>query len=374
MNKGLFRACRWLTSWAAFATLVVHYHTIQPLSAQQPNPVSGEVTCSDCVISLDTILTIGGLDGPGLHVLSYFSRAAVDHRGRILIVDPSQEPEFSVFDSTGAFIRSVGRFGPGPGEYEGISHINVGPRYIHVFDYDRGRTMLDRDFEVIRTDRFPGQVLSSVVTTEDDVIFMGDVGTPTSAGHKVHILRASGELESFGGDNSSMWRAGSPTQHLTGDERTLWAIQARSNRLRLWSLVPRVAPGKVVDRAVEEFDRDNPATVSFPRSTNRGAMLDDKGLWIVWQSPDPEWTERQTQGGLPTEPWNVILDSWIDLVDPESGTTLARYHTDGLLLGFVEGSRYLLGYHGTDAGVPYVHLLRLELTRAYVPARIGPGP
>lgn len=364
MNERLLPVRLWLVCLPAFAGVLLHHATIPLLSSQEPVHVSGEVTCNDCVISLDTILTIGGLEGPGLHVLSYFSRAAVDRRGRILIVDPSQEPEFSVFDSTGAFIRSVGRFGPGPGEYEVVSHIDVGSKYIHVFDYDRGRTMLNHDFEVVRLDRFPGQVHSTVVTAEDDVIFMGDVGTPTSAGHKLHILRVSGELDSFGGDDSSVWLGGSSRQHVTGNERAIWAVHARSNRMSLWSLAPIVVPGKAIDRAVEEFDRDNPVTFSFPSSANVGVMLDADGLWIAWQSPDSEWTERRTEGGLPTEPWDVILDSWIDLVEPQTGATLARYQTDGILLGFVEGSRYLLGYHETDTGVPYVHLLRPQLRKA----------
>lgn len=243
---------RRLVVLAALAASVSHGAAAPSLSAQEPVRVSGEVTCDDCVITLDTILTIGGLEGPGLHVVSYFSLAAVDRRGRVLVMDPTQ-PDFSVFDSTGAFVRSVGRFGGGPGEYESLSLIDVGPRYIHVFDYEKSRTLLDHDFEVVRVDRLPANVF-------------------------------------------------------------------------------------------------------------RAAMVDPDGLWIVWQTPDPEWTDRRSQGGLPTEPWDRILDGWIDLVDPDTGATLARHRTDGILLGFAQGSRYVLGYHETEAGVPYLHLLRPELS------------
>ena len=102
------------------------------LSAQEPEIVSGEVTCGDCVITLDTVVTIGGLDGPGLHVVTRYSHVAVDRRGRILVADVRvRQSEISVFDSTGSFLRTVGRQGERPGEYGLISHIGVGPKYIH---------------------------------------------------------------------------------------------------------------------------------------------------------------------------------------------------------------------------------------------------
>ena len=97
------------------------------LSAREPEVVSGQVTCGDCVITLDTVVTIGGLDGPGLHVVGMLSHVAVDRNGRFLIGE-ARLAEFSVFDSTGKFLRTVGRRGEGPGEYQSIRRIGVGLR------------------------------------------------------------------------------------------------------------------------------------------------------------------------------------------------------------------------------------------------------
>ena len=138
-------------------TLCVVHALPMSLSAQEAVQVSGAVSCADCVITLDTIVTIGGLDGPGLHVVTQVSHIAVDRHGLILITESGQS-EISVFDSTGKFLRTVGRPGEGPGEYRSISHLGVGPRYIHVFERQEGRTMLDHDF--IRTGR-PQAVRSS---------------------------------------------------------------------------------------------------------------------------------------------------------------------------------------------------------------------
>lgn len=109
-----------------------HCAAIQ-LSAQEPEQVSGEVTCAECVITLDTVVTVGGLDGPGLELVSMFSGVAVDQRGRILVWQAA-EAEIAVFDSTGTYLQTIGGRGEGPGEYQSISFIGVGRRYIHVFE------------------------------------------------------------------------------------------------------------------------------------------------------------------------------------------------------------------------------------------------
>ena len=167
------------------------------LSAQQPIPVSGEVTCADCVITLDTVATIGGWEDSGLHVITPFSQVAVDRRGRILVTHLSY-PEISVFDPSGEYLGTVGRGGSRPGEHDAIAHINVGSRFVHVSEFHRGRTMLDHDFEVVRTHRSLGQVLSSVVLDADEVAFAVPVPEPETVGHQLHILDPRGTIASYG--------------------------------------------------------------------------------------------------------------------------------------------------------------------------------
>ena len=50
-------------------------------------------------------------------------------------------------------------------------------------------------------------------------------------------------------------------------------------------------------------------------------------------------------------------------MNPATGETLARYFDKGMFLGFASGSRYLVAYHETDAGVPYIHRLEPRLSR-----------
>ena len=343
-------------------TLGVAHATAMCLGAQEPEVVSGEVTCGDCVITLDTVVTIGGLEGPGLHVVTILSHVAVDLSSRFLIGE-ARLAEFSIFDSTGKSLRTLGRRGEGPGEYQSIRHIGVGPRYIHIFDDELGRVLLTHEYAVVRTDRFPGTITSAAVMRDDKAVFAAEVPTPESVGHKLHVLRTSGELVSYGYDGRvhpsrlTIWTT--QRSAVAGRNDTVWVLpdEVSRNRLVRWDLVPEPGIGRVFDRRVAEFDAD-------PSSMNNAAMLDDRGLWIIWHTRDPRWTRTQRPGGeMPTEPPRRRADGWLDLVDPATGLTLARYHQDGVFLGFAAGSSYVVAYHETDAGVPFLHILEPRLSR-----------
>ena len=351
-----------LTCLALFA-LGLEHATTTHLRAQQPERVSGEVTCAECLITLDTVVTIGGLDGPGLSVVSGFSRVAVDRRGRILVYT-AREAEISVFDSSGTYLRTIGGRGEGPGEYESVSYIGVGTRYIHVFDRDMGRTMLDHDFRVVRTDRFPGQILSVAVMSDDVAVFSANVPTPASVGHKLHVLRPSGEMASYGYDGEMY--PSEPTSRtmgttVAGRNDTVWTVRRLVNRLVRWDLSPEPTVGRVLDRSVTEFDEGGDA---FAPATMGPAMLDDRGLWIIWHGADLDWVgPAPPRGSRDLPPVDQLRDSWLDLVDPGTGLTIARYHQDGALSRVAAGSNYVVGYQETDAGVPFLHLLEPQLSR-----------
>lgn len=340
------------------------------LSAQEPTPVSGEVSCAECVITLDTVATLGTWDDSGIPVITPFSRVAVDHRGRFLITHLTY-PAISVFAPDGEFLGIVGRGANRTGgagdrtiEFDAIAHVNVGSRFIHVFDFRRGRMVLDQDFELVRMDPSLGQVLSSVVLDAGSVAFAVPAAEPATVGHRLHILDLGGRTAHFGADPPP--DQGPQTQRflVTGDDSSVWVVSQQANRLVRWDLEPTPTVARIFDRTVEPFERHNPPTETWPRSLNVGSMLDENGLWIAWQTPDPEWTERISPGGqIPEAPWQTVLDGWLDLIDPATGRTLARYHGDDALLGFANGSRYVVSYHEPDSGGSYIHLLEPRLSR-----------
>ena len=223
--------------------------------------------------------------------------------------------------------------------------------------------MLDYDFDVVGTVRFPGQPTATLVMKSDDVVFSANVGTPSAVGHKFHVLTPAGVMRSFGSEGG-VYRGPSDTSYrLAGDgENTVWTIRSDANILRRWEMTPKPEAERAFERRVEAFDADAPDGNTFPSSRNRGLMLDADGLWVVWNTPDPDWTQRSPAGTpIPQAPPRLQFDGWVDLVDPETGLTIVRHQNDGHLLGFAQGSRYVVAYHETDDGVPYLHLLEPEV-------------
>lgn len=121
--------------------------------AELPEPngahrLTSRVLSSDSALGLPYIVRIAG--------------------GLMLVADAAQGPRLHVFDaSSGVHLRSVGRPGQGPGEFEGIASIgvdSVGRNAIYVFDYDLLRiTTIDAEalrhsgVDVIRTVQLAGR-------------------------------------------------------------------------------------------------------------------------------------------------------------------------------------------------------------------------
>ncbi len=333
------------------------------LGAQEPVHVSGEPTCAECVIALDTVLTLGGISGPGLHVIIDGAHVAVDRLGRILVAN-RREAEISVFAPDGRFLQTLGGRGQGPGEFRlPISRVGVGTRYLHVFEFHGGRTLFDWNLEFVATHRMPGYVWDAVVTEADQAIFAGDLPTSASAGLGFHVLDPSGEVASFGGDVAARSGVWDNLKYVTGNHREVWVLPHVSNRLVRWELGATPTVARVFDRVVEPFERDNPPGFSLPRSFNSGLMLNEDGLWVAWVAPDPEWTDRRVApgGDRPDVPPSREYDGWLDLVDPSTGLTIARHQSDKTSDGFAKGRGYLILYEETEGGVPYIHLAEPRL-------------
>lgn len=339
-----------------------------PAVAQQPVvEVSGEVSCAECRITMDTVLTFGGLNGPGSQVLDGpVPLAAVDPKGRILLTHFARA-DIAIFDSAGQLIGEIGGAGEGPGEYALITHLNVGREFIHVFDGVRGRTVLDADHGFVRRDRFLANVTSATVTESQTVVFAGDVQSSGSVGHHLHLLGAEGDMRSYGWDGT-VYRGPSGRQYAVAASDSLaWIVDGASGRIEEWVLLPEPMLTRILNRSVEEFDREQtaagPGAFVWPTADNFGARLDDHGIWILWWGPDPDWTRRASDPEEAAKwdreaPWQAIYDGVLDLVDPETGRTLARYRSDLPFRGFVYGSDMVMAYEETHEGVPRVHLLR----------------
>jgi len=68
------------------------------------------------IFSLEEELSIGEIEGREEYMFSAIWSIAVDEAGRIFVLD-REDPHLRVFDRNGAFLRTIGRKGQGPGEF-----------------------------------------------------------------------------------------------------------------------------------------------------------------------------------------------------------------------------------------------------------------
>lgn len=84
---------------------------------EEPASASAPVAPVDAVWELTEDLRIGALDGPPELTFASIAGLEVDDYGRIWVLD-SQAGELRVFDSDGSHLRTIGREGQGPGEFQ----------------------------------------------------------------------------------------------------------------------------------------------------------------------------------------------------------------------------------------------------------------
>lgn len=88
---------------------------------------------------LEEELRIGVDDGDGPELFGRIADIAVDAYGRIYILE-GQAQEIRVFDADGNFLRTIGRRGEGPGEFQGAAALLWGPDgHLWVVDPNNAR-------------------------------------------------------------------------------------------------------------------------------------------------------------------------------------------------------------------------------------------
>jgi hypothetical protein len=96
-------------------------------------------------------LEIGAIDGPPELVFGDVTSVAVRRNGNILVLD-AQARAVREFDSTGRYLRTLGRRGQGPGEFERPMAVRVDPAgRTLVLDWNRRMTVFGVDGTPERT-------------------------------------------------------------------------------------------------------------------------------------------------------------------------------------------------------------------------------
>jgi hypothetical protein len=301
---------------------------------------SATTRCEGCSIAVVPGTTFGEIDGPA----SLLGDPPVrqDSRGRFYAASHATGGVL-VFDSTRTYFRTIGRRGPGPGEFELITAILI-DRFdtVYVFDGRHLRaTVVSPSHTIIRTVRVPDAPPgggSAILPDGRFVIASVKAGADRIL-HPIHVLDRNFMIDrSFGaGDEPIVIRDQLANGRLVAPDGAgrIWSSRLLEYVLELWS-----ANGEKVREIRHDADwlpphvpqrpwrEGEPLPPPHPSIVGLSVDADDY-IWVLGSVVDRNWKPprvvRVRAGFLPIDEQtkDEAYDTMIEVFDGRSGRLVA---------------------------------------------------
>ncbi|MCY4573896.1 MAG: hypothetical protein OXF01_13965 [Gemmatimonadetes bacterium] len=329
--------------------------------------------CEDCLV-LEHEFQIGSVAGPGF----ISGRGGEDQ----IVRDGSgnywlgQREHMNVYDPDGEFIRTVGRKGEGPMEFERAYpfHADAGG-HVHIWDPHNLRvTIIAPDFALVDEKPLSGRQINDMMAIDDGSLYVMQTWSsdPANPGQPLHIVDGQEVLVSFGaeygpGDDPSDFNPLDERYAAVAPNGSIMVAHREEYRIEAWSrdgqLLGSLTGPDLENTAFEpgEVTAENPLP-NFLTDLH----VDASGrVWVSQLVRRPDWVERSEedpQGGLMPAGMDILnwFRSRIDLVDVETCTLLASHEQDPFFLDFVEDG-LIADVEFSPAGAPLVNLKRIGL-------------
>ena len=334
--------------------------------------------CNDCEIEITELVRLGDADGPG--IIEGGGRLVAWDREHGYLVYPVNGAYIKVFGHDGTFQRKIGREGDGPGEFRGIIDVDVVDGRIVVLDWMRGHIfILSPTGEYITghlykyrpghfTPAGDGRIVvtssnwrSRVVENPLQLIDLASGATTLEFGAVNAGARKTDVEMLFGGqeEGSVLSRSG-----------TVWWASRPRPSVQEWSLEGEQL--RVIEGELPWF----PAITEFPDRRReppetrwRGVALDgDDNLWMLVQTPDPEWDEIEMIPGpdgpqLPAGRVVDYRDHRIDVFSLRERRHLGRHVWDATGMALMDhgGEPAVSVLEYDDAMVPQIVVYRVRV-------------
>jgi hypothetical protein len=325
---------------AALAIPLVAAAQFQPTQVT----VGPDPACATCRIELTKVVTLGrptdSLTPFGAH-LSVVRNAKGEY-----IVGPSTSYSLIVYDANGRQVRSVGRRGPGPGEFRTtlMNHIAGRGDTLFVFEWLPGRVSVFRpDLTFVGETRPELVMRKSVVRMGGGFLGSAALREPDRVGLPLHIVNDSGRIVRSFGSATRQARPDLPNTQLrvvarAGEqEQAVWAARLEKYELELWT-AGGVHRQTIVRRApwFPAWDGGPLRDVGKypPHPSVRGLAVDSIGrLWVSVQVPETRWAARtdSSRGVTPLAEESRYVDTVLDLIDVRTGKLTASLRTGDAL-------------------------------------------
>lgn len=341
-------------------------------NGERPNTlvVRGAENCEGCRLVIDTVAQLGGEADTSVvrpNIAGRDCLVARTSRGDFVFGGLLPGGVLNVYDSAGAFIRTIGRSGAGPGELKSWVRLAVGPGdSLLVIDDANARIQLfANDGAFVRGLQTRGRYGSFALLSSGQLVLFS---TPTRRTDKLfHVFdRQGAEVGAFGvptQPDSSLDLENSLITAAPGGR--FWTASIWSYELKRWA-----APDSLnltVQREVSWFPQFSGYPTGVYQSAPPPPLLlhareDDGGrLWTFAAIPDPAWTPGMKVKPSP-EWFERTFDTMIEVIDISSGKLLASYRHPSRLAA-VCGSELMYSAVETAEGDLRVQIVRPRLVR-----------
>ena len=364
-GNALFRAALLLCTGA----------TVLPAQSRKTVDVSPNSSCEGCRIELVRVATLGS-DKDSLSATWLAHSVSRDGRGRYYLAPTADFSLIAVYDANGNFLRTLGRRGVGPGEYDFIVSASVQGDSLLVLDQGSRRlTRLTPDYTVARTIPAAGTFASALALPGGSFLVTGTVRTPEWVGQPLFVLDSSGKiLRAFGGDGEAVHydRPQAQTRRIAlTPSADVWAGRVDRYELELWRMDG--TPLQVLRRAVAWYPPWTDYNVQAPDVARPKPMLtsikhDSAGLvwtmtrvavenWKPSAKPSPEGKERPVPS---VNVYDQNSDVILEVIDPRTGALIVSQRFPQYLQAFINGG-LLYSLRETEEGDIRVDVWRATL-------------
>ena len=308
------------------------------LSAQKPIAIPSAPTCAKCAVQLSTVARLGGADDPASTGL--MPEVVRTGRGQFLVSSSTFLGEIFVYDRSGKFVRSIGRRGGGPGEFNAVPKLTVDATdTVRAIESGTRYHVVAPDLAIKRT--IPLVVsLSAAVAESDGRLF---AVTPSTSGPNATTLgvfdRAGKRVQAFGKLPTGVDAEMRFRRLAIGPQGSRWGISTAAYVIERWLPDGSLAQQLTAERdwLKKSNDPAGDARLRKPPARLLGLLVDaQERLFVFAIVADAEW---KPVAATPSAEPNQVFDTLIEVIDPRTGKLIARTRLD----------QFLVPMHGTLA-------------------------
>jgi hypothetical protein len=299
------------------------------LPAQTITVIPAKPACKICALQLSPVVRLGSAEDSAGFGLT--ASVVMTRRGQFLVSSGTFVGHIFVYDRNGTFLRSIGRRGGGPGEFNSTLRLHVDatdtvraieagtPRRYHVIAPDN---TIRRSVPLLTS-------FASAVAQPNGTLF---AATPTAATLVAEYDQKGQRIKEFGTplpNANPKERAGFVAIGPTG---TRWSLAQDAYVIERWS--PDGTRAQRVTAVRNWLPRDPPtnprdARVKKPASRLVGMLAGPNDqLFVFAVVADANW--KPSPPGRDPDPRRVF-DTLVELIDARSGSFIASTRFDGLM-------------------------------------------